>query len=101
MSLNLANLLIQSAAEHPDKTAIVLDERKLSYRELLDQVQRLAGALEALGVRRGDKLALMLPNVPEFTVAYFAGHFLGAPIVALNVLLTLDTASAPSPVLVP
>jgi len=90
MSLNLANLLTQSAADHPDKTAIVLDERSLSYRELLDQVQRLAGALDALGVRRGDKLALMLPNVTEFTVAYFAGHFVGAPIVALNVLLTAD-----------
>jgi long-chain acyl-CoA synthetase len=53
-------------------------------------VQKFAGALRSLGVQRGQHVALMLPNVPQFTLAYYACHYIGAPVVPLNVLLTGD-----------
>jgi long-chain acyl-CoA synthetase len=90
MSLNLATLLRESAARFPDKTALVHDDAALTYAAVHDAVQRLAGALAQLGVRRGQHVALMLPNVPQFTIAYYAAHYLGAPVVPLNVQLTPD-----------
>jgi len=88
MSLNLSNLLIDSGRLHAERTALVLGDDSLTYAQLLDRVEHFAGALRALGLERGDKVALMLPNVPEFTVAYFGALFVGCPVVPLNVLLT-------------
>src|SRR6185503_974875 len=62
----------------------------ISYEALHAHVQRLAGGLKKLGVKKGDHVALMIPNVPHFTIAYFAAQYLGAAIVPLNVLLTPD-----------
>ena len=91
MSLNLASLLRQSAGGNPRQTALVLGEVRLSYAELHAVVQRVAGALRgALDLQAGDHVALMLPNVPQFTIAYFGGHYAATPIVPLNVLLTAD-----------
>jgi len=90
MSLNLATLLRESAARFPDKSAVVHDDVALTYGAVHGAAQRLAGALARLGVRRGQHVALMLPNVPQFTIAYYAAHYLGAPVVPLNVQLTPD-----------
>jgi long-chain acyl-CoA synthetase len=90
MSLNLATILRTSAAESPKKPAVIVGESVLSYEVLHGHVQRFAGALKRLGVKRGQHVALMLPNVPQFTIAYFAAHYIGAPVVPLNVLLTAD-----------
>jgi long-chain acyl-CoA synthetase len=90
MTLNLATILREGALRHPDRTAIVLGSRKSSYGSVDSAARRLAGALAASGVRRGDTVALMLPNVPEFPIAYFAAHYTGAIVVPLNVLLTAD-----------
>jgi long-chain acyl-CoA synthetase len=90
MSLNLATILRQSARRFPDKPALVIGDVSLPYRVLHDYAQRLAGGLAGLGVHRGQKVALLLPNVPQFTIAYFAAHYLGATVVPLNVLLTAD-----------
>jgi long-chain acyl-CoA synthetase len=88
MSLNLATILRTSAAEDPKKAALIIGDTTLSYEQLHAHVQRFAGALKRLGVRPGQHVALMLPNVPHFTIAYFGAHYLGAPVVPLNVLLT-------------
>jgi long-chain acyl-CoA synthetase len=90
MSLNLATILRASASEDPKKAALIVGETQISYEQLHNFVQRFAGALKRLGVQRGQHVALMLPNVPQFTIAYFAAHYLGAPVVPLNVLLTAD-----------
>jgi long-chain acyl-CoA synthetase len=90
MSLNLASLLRQAAAKTPDKPALVINDTALPYRVVHDYAQRLAGGLAGLGVHRGQKVALLLPNVPQFVIAYYAAHYLGAPVVPLNVLLTAD-----------
>jgi long-chain acyl-CoA synthetase len=90
MSLNLASLLRDSAAMHPKKSALAIGDTVLSYETVHAYAQKLAGALAKLGLRRGQHVALMLPNVPQFTIAYFAAQYLGTPVVPLNVLLTPD-----------
>jgi long-chain acyl-CoA synthetase len=90
MSLNLATILRTSAQKFPKKPALIIGEAKLSYEQLHGAVQRFAGALQRLGVKRGQHVALMLPNVPQFTIAYFGAHYAGTPVVPLNVLLTAD-----------
>jgi long-chain acyl-CoA synthetase len=90
VTLNLATILRESTVEFPERPAVVFGETVLTYRALDGAARRFAGALAGLGVRRGQHVALLLPNVPQFTVAYFAAHVLGAPVVPLNVLLTPD-----------
>jgi long-chain acyl-CoA synthetase len=90
MSLNLASILRNSARTFPDKPALVVGEMALPYRVVHDYAQRLAGGLASLGVHRGQKIALLLPNVPHFTIAYYAAQYVGAVVVPLNVLLTAD-----------
>ncbi len=90
MTLNVATTLRESAAVHPDKTAIAVGELNVSYSMLHGFVQQFAGALGDLGVGRGDNVALMLPNVPHFTVAYYGVHYAGGAVVPMNVLLAPD-----------
>jgi long-chain acyl-CoA synthetase len=90
MSLNLATLLRESAIRYPDRPALIGAATTLPYSALHGAAQRFAGALGSLGLRRGQHVALLLPNVPQFTIAYFGAHYAGCPIVPLNVLLTAD-----------
>ncbi len=88
MQLNLATILSSSAEARPDHPALRLGERKLSYRELDRAARGVATGLRERGVSPGDPVALMIPNVPEFTIAYFGVLYAGAIVVPLNVLLT-------------
>jgi len=90
MSLNLGTLLRESAKKFGDRPAITLADTTLLYSTLHAMVQRFAGGLRGLGVRRGQHVALMLPNVPHFSIAYFGSHCAGSPVVPLNVLLTAE-----------
>jgi long-chain acyl-CoA synthetase len=90
VSLNLATLLAEAAKQHPAKPAIIINDVVLPYAMLDGLARRFAAALHGLGVRRGQHVALLLPNVPQFTVAYFGAHYAGCPVVPLNVLLTAD-----------
>jgi long-chain acyl-CoA synthetase len=88
MTLNLALLLRESAKQHPTKAALVAGPASVTYAELDLRARRFAGALRDLGVERGDRVAVMLPNVPQFSIAYFGILYAGAVVVPLNVLLT-------------
>jgi len=90
MSLNLATLLGESTKRHPGNRAVILGDTTLDYATLDAHARRFAGALVELGLRPGQHVALLLPNVPHFTIAYFGGHYAANPIVPLNVLLTAD-----------
>jgi long-chain acyl-CoA synthetase len=67
-----------------DKTAVVFYGRKMSYKEIRDQVDRFATALHDLGVRKGDKIALLLLNSPQFIIAYFGALKAGATLTAIS-----------------
>lgn len=86
MSLNLALLVEASAKAYPNRTAIILNDLKYSYAQLDALTNKAANVLRSLGVERGAKVALMMPNVPVFTIVYFGILKLGAAVVPLNVL---------------
>lgn len=90
MSLNLASIIECSARRFPDETAVLFEEQRLTYRELRDAVRQCANALVGLGVHQGDRVALMMPNRPEFTIAYFGILRAGAVVVPLNTLFVAD-----------
>ena len=87
MGLNLASLLTESAAKTPDLPAIRLGDAELSYGELDERSARLAALLAEKGVGPSDRVGVMLPNVPEFPVAYYGVLRAGAVVVPMNVLL--------------
>ncbi len=90
MSLNLTTILRTSARANPGRPAMVLGEATVTYGQLYGMAERFAGALRGLGLKPGEHVALLLPNVPQFTVAYFGAHLAGNPVVPLNVLLSAD-----------
>ncbi len=86
MALNLGTILQASATDRADHPAVRLGDRVLSYAQLDRAARGVATALRARGVRPGDKVALLIPNVPEFTIAYFGILYAGAAVVPINVL---------------
>jgi long-chain acyl-CoA synthetase len=85
--MNLASILVEAAEQSPEKVAVKLDEVELSYAALNEGSARVAGMLTAAGVGPGDRVGIMLPNVPYFPVAYYGVLRLGAVVVPMNVLL--------------
>jgi len=82
--------LRRSAEVFPDKTAIVHGDRRISYAEFAAETTRLAHALRGSGIGPGDRVAYLLPNVPEMLVAHFAVPLAGAVLVAINTRLSTD-----------
>jgi long-chain acyl-CoA synthetase len=83
----LPDLLLKNLHDIPEKTAFVHGQRHVSYRELYVQVQRIAGGLETLHGLPGNRIALLLPNCPEFVMTYFAAAVSGNVAVPVNTLL--------------
>lgn len=84
--LNLASVLEISTHRFPGKVAVILDDMKLRYADVNAAANKIANGLSAMGVKTGDKVAIMLPNTPHFVLSYFAILKLGAVVVPLNVL---------------
>jgi fatty-acyl-CoA synthase len=80
--------LRRSAEVYPDKDAVVYAERRVSYVDFAAQTTRVARALRASGVQPGDRVAYLLPNLPEMLVAHFAVPLAGAVLVAINTRLS-------------
>jgi len=76
----------QSTEKWKDRTALVFYGRKISYKELRDHVDRFATALCDLGVKKGDRVALLLLNSPQFVIAYFGALKAGATLTAISPL---------------
>jgi long-chain acyl-CoA synthetase len=87
MSLNLAIMLREAAKENPTKPVILFDGGRMTYAELDHLSDRVAAGLRRNGIRPGDAIALQLPNVPQFLLAYFGILKNGSVVVPLNVLL--------------
>jgi len=82
--------LRRSAEVFPNKIAIVYGERRHTYRELAAEVTRVAHGLRGSGVEPGDRVAYLLPNIPEMLVAHFAVPLAGAVLVAINTRLSTE-----------
>jgi long-chain acyl-CoA synthetase len=85
--MGLGNILRRSAARFPDKIALIFKERKMTYQELDRRVNRLANGLLQMGAQKGDRIAVLLHNCPEFIEIYFACTRSGAIFVPINNLL--------------
>lgn len=85
--MNLAENLLRTVERHPDNVAIRLDEATLTYAELDVLSARAAGFLLGRGIGPGDRVGLMLPNVPLFAALYYGVLRLGAVVVPMNPML--------------
>jgi long-chain acyl-CoA synthetase len=79
-------VLEKTAKGHPEKAAIAYFERKSTYRELDSLSNQFTGALSALGVKKGDRVAIFLPNIPQFLIAYYGILKAGAVLTAISPL---------------
>ena len=86
--MNLARLMEDAAQNFAERPALITDNQRISYQQLNVSVNAVAHLLQQTGVKKGDKVTLMLPNIPEFVYCYFAAVKLGAVAVPLNTYST-------------
>jgi long-chain acyl-CoA synthetase len=86
--ISVFGMLEASARRHPHRPAIAWFGRKMDFRALLEEVERCSAALAGLGVGKGDRVALVMPNCPQYVIAFYATVRLGAIAVGNNPLYT-------------
>ncbi len=84
--MNIAKNVERASLYFPQKADLIFEGRTISYEELNGRVNRLAKALRAMGVEKGDRIALFLPNIPAFPIVYLAVQKLGAIAVSINAM---------------
>src|SRR5262245_53978502 len=89
-STTLGRMLDQTADRFSEATAIIYHDRHWTYKELRAEVNRMAGGLARLGVRKNDRVVMALPNCPEYVICFFAIQKLGAVVVNAGPLMGLD-----------
>src|SRR5665811_717079 len=87
-ALTPLSFLERSARVFPDKTAVIYGKRRMTYAELAEAATAVARALRASGIQPGDRVAYLMPNVPEMLVAQFAVPLAGAVLVSVNTRLS-------------
>ena len=88
--VTVPDLLAATAAAHPDGVAVRTREGSLTYRALWDEARRYAAVLVERGVRPGDRVGLLVPNVPQFLPAYYGALCAGAVVVPVQAMLRAD-----------
>jgi len=86
--MSLGWMLEESCRGFPEHVALIQEGRRLTYTDLNRAVNALGNRLREAGLQKGDKIAVMLPNCPEFVISYFAAQKIGAVAVTLNILST-------------
>ena len=94
MVMNINHLLDQTASERGVEVAMRLSAGEVTYAQFQEAVRRLARGLQSLGVNKGDRVAIMLPNLPQFPIAFYAVLRLGAVAVPVNMMYKGREASA-------
>jgi long-chain acyl-CoA synthetase len=85
--MNIAHNVERGRQFFPNKPALIFEGKSFTYKQLDEIANRLANALRGLGIERGERVALFLPNVPEFVISYLGILKIGAIAVSLNVML--------------
>lgn len=91
--MNIAQHLERGHLLFPHKVALIFEEKSFTYQELDRLVGRVANGLRGLGIEKGDRVALFLPNIPEFIIAYLGILKLGAIAVSLNIMFKNEEVS--------
>lgn len=86
--ITIHELLAQTARKYPDRACTIFKGARITYQEMDEITDRLAGALASMGVKKGDRVGIFMLNTPQFIMAYFAILKLGAIVVATNPLYT-------------
>lgn len=89
-SVPLFQLLTDSARKYPTTPCTIFKGAEITYREMDELTDRLAAGLAELGIKKGDRVGLFMPNTPQFVTAYFAILKLGGVVVAINPLYTAN-----------
>ena len=84
--MQLVQVLRESTKKYPNKTAYIWRDVPLTYAEMEARTSQMANRLAELGVQKGDRVGLLMPNIPDFSVVYYSTLSLGASIVPLNVM---------------
>jgi fatty-acyl-CoA synthase len=92
-SLTPLSFLARSADIHPERIAVVHGDRRFTYREFYQRTKRLASALKQAGVKAGDTVSVMLPNVPAMLEAHYGVPMLGAVLNTINTRLEAATVA--------
>lgn len=85
-NMSIAEYLKEVAEEYPNDVALIFEGFKITYKQLMELVDRLATALNDLGVSKGEIVALFLPNTPQFAISYYAILRIGGIVTAINPL---------------
>jgi long-chain acyl-CoA synthetase len=85
--MNIAHHVERGSLLLPDKIALIFDNKSFSYQQLDELANRVANGLRGLGIKKGDRVALFLPNIPEFVISYLGILKIGAVVVSVNVML--------------
>ncbi len=85
--MNIAHNVERGARFFPHKTALIFEGKSFTYKQIDRLANRVANGLRGLGISRGDRVALFLPNIPEFVISYLGILKIGAVVVSLNVML--------------
>ncbi len=88
--LGVHELVTLPASSYPDKPALSFFGSEMSFWDLRAQILKFATALEGIGVKKGDRVGLHLPNIPQYPIAYYAALSLGAIVTNMNPLYTPD-----------
>ncbi|WP_432358975.1 long-chain-fatty-acid--CoA ligase [Sporosarcina sp. UB5] len=88
MGLNLNELLTSSSTKFPNRKAVIVGDESITYKVLQNQVNQFSDMLVAKGIKKGDKVALVLGNCSEFVIAYFGVLRTGAVVVPINPIYT-------------
>ena len=92
-ALTPLSFLERSARVWPDKVAVIYGSQRLSYSEFAAEVARTARALQASGIEPGNRVAYLMPNLPQLLIAHFAVPLAGGVLVAVNTRLAADEVS--------
>jgi len=85
--MNIAHHVEQGHRLFPDKIALIFEDKSFTYKQLEELAGRVANGLRGLGIKKGDRVALFLPNIPEFVISYLGILKIGAVAVSVNVML--------------
>src|SRR5690606_29014591 len=89
-TLSIASILAETARRSPDRPALYFMGRSITYGALWEQTRAYAGALAARGIGPGSRVAMIVPNVPDFPRVYYAALALGAVVVPVHLLFRAD-----------